>query len=81
MLPSRKSLLFFGGLAATAVAGVIEWPVAVAIGVGTALASRGEANPEPRGGTPQVVQAETSGPADAKTSDKSRTDTQGDTKS
>ncbi|MBP2371810.1 hypothetical protein [Pseudonocardia parietis] len=40
MLPSGKSMLFLGGLAATAVAGVIEWPVAVAIGVGSALAGR-----------------------------------------
>ncbi len=41
MLPSRKSMLFLGGLAVTAVAGVIEWPVAAAIGVGSALAARG----------------------------------------
>jgi hypothetical protein len=79
VLPSPKSLLFFGGLAATAVAGVIEWPVAAAIGVGTALASRGEANPEPRGGMPNVAQAETSGPADAKTSDGPRPNAQGNT--
>jgi hypothetical protein len=79
LLPSPKSLLFFGGLAATAVAGIIEWPVAAAIGVGTALASRGEANPEPHGGTSQVAQAETSGPADATTSDAPRPNAQGDT--
>jgi hypothetical protein len=79
LLPSPKSLLFFGGLAATAVAGIIEWPVAAAIGVGTALASRGEANPEPRGGTSQVAEAETSGPADATTSDAPRPNAQGDT--
>ena len=79
LLPSPKSLLFFGGLAATAVAGIIEWPVAAAIGVGTALASRGEANPEPRGGMPNVAQAETSGPADAKTSDGPRPNAQGNT--
>ncbi|GEL19221.1 hypothetical protein [Pseudonocardia asaccharolytica] len=48
LLPSGKSALYYGGLAATALAGVIEWPVAAAIGVGTALASRGEARPEPR---------------------------------
>ena len=45
MLPSGKSALFYGGLAATAVAGVIEWPVAAAIGIGSALASRGAASP------------------------------------
>jgi hypothetical protein len=43
MLPSRKSMLFYGGLAVTAAVGVIEWPVAAAIGVGSALASRGAA--------------------------------------
>jgi hypothetical protein len=59
MLPSTKSMLFFGGLAATAVVGAIEWPVAAAIGVGTALASRGAADPQPRGGT--TAQPETSG--------------------
>lgn len=44
-LPSRSALLFYGGLSATAVVGVIEWPVAVAIGVGGALASRRHAAP------------------------------------
>jgi hypothetical protein len=47
LLPSRKSMLFYGGLAATAAAGVIEWPVATAIGIGSALASRGAADPTP----------------------------------
>ncbi|TQM43829.1 hypothetical protein [Pseudonocardia cypriaca] len=45
--PSRKSMLFYGGLAATAAVGVIEWPVATAIGIGSALASRGAADPTP----------------------------------
>lgn len=52
MMPSRSSMLFYGGLAVTAVVGAIEWPVAAAIGVGTALASRGAADPRPGGGTP-----------------------------
>jgi hypothetical protein len=38
----------------TAVVGAIEWPVAAAIGVGSALASRGAANPQPGGDTPQT---------------------------
>lgn len=59
MLPSTKSMLFFGGLAATAVVGAVEWPVAAAIGVGTALAGRRAADPQPRGGA--SAQAETSG--------------------
>lgn len=45
--PSGKALLFFGGLTATAALGAIEWPVAAAIGVGSALASRGGADPLP----------------------------------
>lgn len=47
-LPSPKAALYFGGLLGAAALEVIEWPVAVAIGVGAALASRGEARPEPR---------------------------------
>jgi hypothetical protein len=43
MLPSVTSTLFYGGLAVTAVIGVIEWPVAAAIGVGAAFARRGAA--------------------------------------
>ncbi|HEY4420988.1 MAG TPA: hypothetical protein VGN22_15805 [Pseudonocardia sp.] len=54
VLPPPKTLLFFGGLAATAVIGAIEWPVAAAIGIGSALASRGEVKPEPRGNGPQA---------------------------
>ncbi|GAA3050949.1 hypothetical protein GCM10010464_14080 [Pseudonocardia yunnanensis] len=54
VLPPPKTLLFFGGLAATAVIGAIEWPVAAAIGIGSALAGRGAAKPEPRGDGPQV---------------------------
>jgi hypothetical protein len=62
VLPSPKALLFFGGLAATAVVGAIEWPVAAAIGIGSALASRGAANPEPRGDGPQTGGPQTGGP-------------------
>jgi hypothetical protein len=46
-LPSAKALLFLGGLTATAVLGAIEWPVAAAIGVGSALASRSRADSQP----------------------------------
>ncbi|MCE0763240.1 hypothetical protein LWC35_10020 [Pseudonocardia kujensis] len=65
MLPSGRSLLFFGGLAVTAAVGVIEWPVAAAIGVGSALASRGRADVTPRPGQEQPVRAETGDPAEA----------------
>lgn len=43
-LPSPGRIAFYGGLAAMAVLQLIEWPVAVALGVGTALASRGASN-------------------------------------
>jgi hypothetical protein len=55
-LPSPKAALYFGGLAVTAALEIIEWPVAVAIGVGTALASRGETRLQPQGGTRPVAQ-------------------------
>ncbi|MHA6799756.1 hypothetical protein [Bounagaea algeriensis] len=43
-LPSTKQTLFYGGLAAGTALSLIEWPVALAIGVGTAVVSseRGE---------------------------------------
>jgi hypothetical protein len=40
-LPSREQALYYGGLALMAALEVVEWPVAAAIGVGTALAGRG----------------------------------------
>jgi len=60
VLPPPKTLLFFGGLAATAVIGAIEWPVAAAIGIGSALASRSAVKPEPRGDGPQAGGTQTS---------------------
>jgi hypothetical protein len=47
-LPSAERVAFYGGLGAAAVFGVLEWPVAVAIGLGTAIAhhARGSAQPE-----------------------------------
>ena len=38
--PSRKNLPFYGGLAGTAALGLIPWSVAVAVGIGTAIAQR-----------------------------------------
>ena len=64
LLPSSRTLLFFGGLTATAIAGIIEWPVAAAIGIGSALAGQGATNPEPRGGISHAMQAETAGTND-----------------
>jgi hypothetical protein len=39
-LPSRDRLLLYGGLGTAAVIGVIEWPVAIAVGAGVAVAQR-----------------------------------------
>ncbi|GGL17670.1 hypothetical protein [Planomonospora parontospora] len=39
-LPSRERLAYYGGLGALAAFGLIEWPVAAAIGVGTVIARR-----------------------------------------
>lgn len=64
LLPSGRTLLFFGGLAASAIAGVIEWPVAAAIGVGSALAGQGATNPEPRSRIPHTMHAEAAGTND-----------------
>jgi hypothetical protein len=48
-LPSREQMAFYGGLGALAVAGAVEWPVALAIGAATAVARGGrhEDRPEP----------------------------------
>jgi hypothetical protein len=40
LLPSRDRLLYYGGLGTAAVLGVIEWPVAIAIGAGIAIVER-----------------------------------------
>lgn len=37
-LPSHGTALFYTGLAGTAAIGLIPWPVAAAVGIGTALA-------------------------------------------
>ena len=39
-LPRPSRLAYYGGLGAAAALGAIEWPVAVAIGVGTAIGQR-----------------------------------------
>jgi hypothetical protein len=39
-LPPPERLAFYGALAAGAVFGIIDWPVAAAIGVGTIIARR-----------------------------------------
>jgi hypothetical protein len=40
LLPSRDRLLYYGGLGTAALLGVIEWPVAIAIGAGIAIVQR-----------------------------------------
>lgn len=39
-MPSREHAIFYGALGGAAVLSVIEWPVALAIGVGAALVSK-----------------------------------------
>ncbi|GAA4221984.1 hypothetical protein GCM10023075_11950 [Streptosporangium album] len=55
-LPPPERMVYYGGLGALAVAGLIEWPVAAAIGVGTMIAQRARrqgrsAKVAPRGAT------------------------------
>jgi hypothetical protein len=39
-LPPPERLAFYGGLGAAAIFGIIDWPVAAAIGLGTVIARR-----------------------------------------
>ncbi|GAB2670774.1 hypothetical protein GCM10027271_33900 [Saccharopolyspora gloriosae] len=41
-LPEPGQALFYGGLAAGVALSLLEWPVALAIGVGTAVVGRGD---------------------------------------
>lgn len=43
-MPPREHTLFYGALGGAAALSVIEWPVALAIGVGTALVNRGKSD-------------------------------------
>ncbi|MGW4327882.1 hypothetical protein ACWEKR_18520 [Nocardia sp. NPDC004573] len=44
-VPDRESLLYFGGLGAAAVTGLVSWPVAGAIGVGVWVAEHARRGP------------------------------------
>ncbi|WP_340681761.1 hypothetical protein LCL61_23840 [Amycolatopsis coloradensis] len=44
-LPSPKQTVYYGGLALMAAAELIEWPVAAAVAIGTAVAGGGEKPP------------------------------------
>jgi hypothetical protein len=66
-LPSPQQALYYGGLGLMAAFELVEWPVAAAIGVGTALARRGTGGD--RGGTggskpPDARSSEQEGSAD-----------------
>jgi len=52
-LPSPRQAAYFGGLAALAAFEVLEWPVALAIGAGTALMGRSQPQPPSRPTSPQ----------------------------
>lgn len=65
-LPSPKQVTYYGGLAALAAFQVIEWPVAVAIGIGTAVAGQREGRQAPeREGAKPAASAGRSAPATA----------------
>lgn len=51
--PATKDLLFYGGLGAMAVAGALEWPVALAVGGATYLLRSGRTH-EANAGVPTV---------------------------
>lgn len=59
-LPPPGRLAFYGGRGAAAVFGVIGWPVAVAIGAGTAIARRPRAGDQPE--QPEPAISSTTGP-------------------
>jgi hypothetical protein len=47
-LPSVERLLYYGGLTAMAIVGVVEWPVAAVAGAGVWVASRSRGRVAPR---------------------------------
>ncbi|MER7499007.1 hypothetical protein AB0L05_07565 [Nonomuraea pusilla] len=48
-LPAPERLAYYGALGALAAFGVLEWPVAAAIGAGTVIAQRGRTEEHPMG--------------------------------
>ncbi|SEN34215.1 hypothetical protein [Nonomuraea pusilla] len=48
-LPAPERLAYYGALGALAALGVLEWPVAAAIGAGTIIAQRGRTEEHPMG--------------------------------
>jgi hypothetical protein len=50
-LPERSQLTFFAGLGVVAAAGLIEWPVAAAVAVGTVVARKAGRSSTPRSAT------------------------------
>jgi hypothetical protein len=63
-MPPPERVAFYGGLGVMAVVGVLEWPVAVAVGAGTVVAQRARQAPaSPR--TPLAEKPPTAPPATA----------------
>ncbi|GGK68876.1 hypothetical protein Sme01_14210 [Sphaerisporangium melleum] len=52
-LPPPDRLLYYGGLGALAALGMIEWPIAVAVGIGTVIATRAAGGRRGMGGMQQ----------------------------
>jgi len=57
-LPEPRQALYYGGLALLAAVEVLEWPVAAAIGVGTALAGRAREGGQQQSGKKRAENAE-----------------------
>ncbi|MCO5991837.1 hypothetical protein NE234_00550 [Actinoallomurus sp. WRP9H-5] len=66
-LPPRDRLMFYGGLAAAAAIGVLDWPVAAAVGVGTMVARRAVGRRETARPVPASTQAATPATTPART--------------
>ena len=79
-LPSPRQAVYFGGLAALAAFEIIEWPVALAIGAGTAIMGRSEGQ-EPQRETRREPRPETRAEPTGAATKGSTTSTKGTTTS
>ncbi|HEX5569649.1 MAG TPA: hypothetical protein VFY14_22480 [Streptomyces sp.] len=59
ILPAKGGLPLYAGLGALGVAGVLDWPVAVGIGIGYAVLRRGALRPQPAAPSPAAASKDT----------------------
>jgi hypothetical protein len=62
-LPPPERMAYYGALGALAVFGVVDWPIAAAIGAGTIIAQRQRRRQPPMLSTPRATQASTTASA------------------